>query len=201
MKTMRDIDTPTTLTRPPAPKRRSSRSLILVCLLVGALAFVVLAVATTPDVDDTAPAPPVTTQLAPATAVAPAPVDFGAEVRRLEAADHYLRLHPDPGQVGAVYDPENPVYAEALAFQRQLVSGERRYDPLPEPWPVDGTRLIERHGDVARVHVMFAGSPRYRILDREGRVVSDRPAGGPRSAVWTLRLRDGQWRILTSEAV
>ena len=194
MSTMHDTRTEQPLpVQPPDPQRALFRTLgMCTALLIAAtLALVFLVPDEQPAV--VMPAPPSTT-------ASPA-VDLVAEVRRLEAADHYLRLHPDPAQVGQVYDRENPVYQEAVTYQRRLASGELRYDPLPQPWPIRDVQVVSRTPDTARVVVSFDGRPHYRVVDRAGQVVEERPAGGPTQAVWTLRLRDGQWRILASEVL
>lgn len=199
MKTM--TDRPTDLMQDAVDAGRRRRLRLGAAASVGmlVLALVVLAL-TTPGHQPPSSAPVTTPSVV---SVPPAVgVDFDSVVRNLEASDHFLRLHPDPELVAAIYDPANPVYADAVAFQRQLVSGDRRYDPLPEAWQITSVRLLSHSGDTARVVVAFAGSPRYRVLDRDGRVVSDKPAGPARSAVWTLRLREGlAWRILGAETL
>jgi hypothetical protein len=127
--------------------------------------------------------------------------DFDIVVRQLADADNFLHLHPDPARVGDVYDQENLAYAEGLEITKELAAGDLRYDPLPQAWPIKATHLIAKTGDSARVTVDYTGRPAYRVVDRAGNVVVDKPASGPVSVVWTLKYRNGQWRILATERV
>lgn len=187
---------------PMRPRSTPATALVVVAMLVVAALVVILLA---PTGRDPSPAVDQSNLILPDEVTVPrptpAPLDLVGEARRLESADHFLRLHPNPDLVGSIYDVGNPVYADAVAFQKMLASGERRYDPLPEPWAIIDARVLSQSGDTARVILRFAATPRYRILDRAGQVLSDRPAGGPATAVWTLRVSGGQWRILGADTL
>lgn len=130
----------------------------------------------------------------------PAP-DFEAWVRSIVVKAAELRARPDPAGLSRYLDPANPSYADAFAAQTRLAAGELRYDPVPAAPVVGAVTVRSSSPTEAVVDVAFWTTPRYRVVDRSGTVVSDSPAGGASVARWTLRLGDGTWRLAEAVSV
>lgn len=207
MKTM----TPDTRFKPPDPggSRRDRPGLVavVVALLVLVAAIGVGVVVFTrhdpPSATVGSTGDPVTqvTEPAPATTLAtlaPAPdaVDFTAVVQGIVQTSNDLRVHPDPGGLLTYMESGNPAYGDALNAQSQLVTGALRYDPAPAAPTVSKVRVVARDQDLAVVNITFATTPRYRVVDRNGQVVSDSPAAVDQSVQWKLHRTGGTWRLV-----
>lgn len=208
MKTM----TPDTRLKPPdrgGPQRdRGGLAAVVVAILalvlVAGVAVVVVTRHDPPSASGYGSAgDPVTqvTEPAPATTLAtlaPAPdaVDFTAVVQGIVQTSNDLRVHPDPGGLLTYMESGNPAYGDALNAQSQLVTGALRYDPAPAAPTVSKVRVVARDQDLAVVNITFATTPRYRVVDRNGQVVSDSPAAVDQSVQWKLHRTGGTWRLV-----
>lgn len=187
---------------PPSETRSPVAGVVMVLVVLAAFLFVTLYVQRSHLENNrrvmTPEAPVVTTPTTlapPALANARATPDFEAVVRSIVAYESWLRLHPDPARVTDYMDPTHPGYAEAVAAQRRLASGEVRYDPAPADITVAVARVTTAEPTVATVFVRFNDLPAFRVVDRSGAVVVDTPAKPGNSVAWKLRYSDGRWRV------
>lgn len=200
MKTMiPDLQTEPRERAPGRQPDRPSRVTIVVVLLVLALVALVLGRAAldrpTPAAREpvAAATPELPTPLATA---APAEVDFLSVVRGIVQVSNDLRIHPDPSRLAEYMESGNPAYGDALSGQSQLLTGALRYDPAPATPTVSAVRVLSRDGDFALLSVAFDSLPRYRVVDRQGQVVSDSSASSGVTVQWRLHFAGGTWRLV-----
>jgi hypothetical protein len=158
------------------------------------------AVGSADDPMATVPAPEPATTLA-TVAPAPDPVDFLAVVRGIVQVSNDLRVHPDPSRLTEYMETSDAAYGDSLTGQSQLVTGVLRYDPAPSAPTVGSVKVVARDPDLAVVNVTFDSIPRYRVLDRQGQVVSDSPASAGSTAQWKLHRTNGTWRLVGAQAL
>lgn len=210
MKTMTP-DTQTELREPASAEtetRRAKPGLVVVVVAMLVLALAGVAVAT----QDRGPSPaavgstdstqaPVT--LVPEAPVSPAvapPTDFLAVVTGIVQIANDLRVHPNPARLSEYMESANPAYGDALSGQSQLVTGALRYDPAPTTPTVGGVKVLSRDGDSVLLSVTFDSLPRYRVVDRQGQVVSDSAASAG-TVQWRLHLSAGTWRLVGAQSI
>lgn len=211
------MDTMTRQTTPIEPRRRrpGATSPLLVTVVVGVLLGLALGIILVvtghtgwhtgrPAVTEDPTAPlgePATVPTTLATVPVPDAVDFTAVVAGIVQASNDVRVHPDPGALLTFMESGNPLYGDALAGQSQLVSGAIHYDPAPAAPTVSKVRVIGRDPDLAVVNVTFATTPRYRVVDRAGQVISDSPAAADVSVQWKLHRTNGTWRLIAAQPI
>jgi hypothetical protein len=124
--------------------------------------------------------------------------DWNAIVRSITAYDDWLFLHPRPELLDEILLPSAPTYADSKVGLTNLATKGWRYDPPPAPAPVEIVRLNNRvDATTAAVFVRFGPAPQYRVVDRSGAEVANKPATQVgNSVIWTLKLGpDSRWRL------
>lgn len=212
-----DTMTPTTQTEPRRRPQRDKPGVVAVvvamivlvaAVLIGVYGFARVGapskspavVGSAADPMATVPAPEPATPLATVPATAD-PVDFTAVVRGIVQTANDLRVHPDPGRLTEYMETSNAAYGDALAGQSQLITGALHYDPPATPPSVASVKVVGRDPDLAVVNVTFDSVPRYRVVDRQGQVVSDSPASAGSTAQWKLHRTAGTWRLVGAQPV
>jgi hypothetical protein len=202
---------------PPAPSSRRNvvLGLILALIAMGLVAVLVQRANNNDDGGATAASSTPSTPSTPATSVStgarvdqpPAIVntgeDWDAIVRSMVAFSDWLYLHPNPDLLDRFQLPSVPGYADTKLGLSNLATKGWRYDPPRRPVTVEIVRLNNRGPAMAAVFVRFGPAQQYRVVDRAGNEVANKPATTVGSSViWTLYMQpDGKWLLGDMDAL